>query len=252
MPTSLAAMLALINDNTSGDISAADVRTTIQGLYDWIPATEKYKMGRLAGETAHASDDFFTAYTGYTEQAPTGTVTWAASRGGLSAKFVSVASADIAATLKAVPAAGMPCTIETCIITEAFRAEANNGAGLIFTDGTAATSNIAAFGPMTTAGATGLSVPSGTLTAATSNVTTAGTTPTNYSEVFLRWVWSAANTFELAVSPDGEAWVDFSLTTFSRTFTPTHMGLWVTNWGAATQNVAAFRYFRVYDADLSV
>lgn len=246
-------MLASINDNTSGDISAADVRAVIQALHDWIPATERYKQGRLAGETAHASDDFFSAYSGYTEATPSGTPNWAVSRGGLSSRFVNVASANIAATLKAIPAAGMPTTIETCV-SMTIDGTNNPAVGLLFTNGTGTTATFAGFGIMTASGGgVGWSTPSGTLNSATSGLNAIVGTWTMGSSMFIRLIWSASNTFEVAVSPDGQQWVDFTLTTLARTFTPTHMGFYVTNWNSSTSMQAVtFNYLRVYDADLSV
>jgi hypothetical protein len=59
MPTSLAAMLALINDNTSGDISAADHRATIEGLYEWTG----WNLDIGKPGAADTPDDDFTAGT---------------------------------------------------------------------------------------------------------------------------------------------------------------------------------------------
>lgn len=252
MPTSLADLLTSIQD--AGSNTAAEMRNVITALYDWIPPTEKYRLARLPGETAHSADDFFASYAGYTEQAPSGTATWAATRGGLGCKFNSVASSNVAVAVKAIPAAGVPITIETRL-SMAIDGTSNPSAGIVFTSGTAVGSNFAGFGIMTASGgATGWTTPSGTLNGATSGINGAGVgTWMMGPGTFIRLIWSAANVFEVAVSPDGQLWVDFALTTFSRTFTPTHMGFYVTNWtaGAAVQAVT-FDYLRVYEADLSV
>lgn len=256
MPLSLTAMQALFPDNTAGDISAEDGRDVIGALYDWIPRVEKYRVGRLPGETAHAADDFFTSYSGYTEQTPTGTATWGASRGGLSCKFVSITAADFAATLKAVPAAGVPITIETQFQFPSITT-GNPTVGLLFTDGTATTSNLAGFGPMDSGGTNQVIIPAeGTLTSVTSNIGAPIATliqPLHY----LRVIWKSANTFATTASADGETWVRMNTggsATFTRTFTPTHMGFYVSNWTGsanATQHVV-FNYLRVYEADLSI
>lgn len=254
MPTSLSAMLALVNDNTSGDISAADHRTTIQGLWDWIPPTEKYKMGRQAGETAHAADDFFTSITGYTEVDVTGTTTWSATRGGATVVFAGQSANDFGAFLKAVPVAGVPITIETHVMDTLGQAD-NPTRGLIFTDGTASTSNVAAFGKLVTAGGQNESYQfTGTLTSitATALAGAARQTTMDNGQAFTRFVWKAANTFAWSVSPDSETWTDFGRADLSTTFTPTHMGFFVSAWGATGTQIASFRYLRVYEADLSV
>ena len=248
MPTSLAAMLALFNDNTSGDISAADGRTVIQALYDWIPTDVKFLAGRLPSETAHASDDFFTAYSGYTEQTPTGTATWAAGHGGLGVKFDDQAGNDMAATLKAIPG-GPPLTIQTCwqiaVITGS-----NPGVGLVLSDGTTATSNVAGFGSF---GGFAMATVTGTLTNATTSAQTA-IDRTNLLQGILhvRLVWVSANNFAWAISPDGSNWTDWGVAAFSTSFTPTHMGLWVSTWSNTVPGAAVFRYLRVNESDLSV
>jgi hypothetical protein len=105
---------------------------------------------------------------------------------------------------------------------------------------------------MSGAAQTGISMPTGTLNSTTSGLASLGSTPGTFDRVFLRLIWSAANTYKIAVSTDGEIWTDYSQTTFTRTFTPTHMGFYVTNWGLAVQQQVVFDFLRVYDADLGV
>lgn len=251
MPTSLAAMLALINDNTSGDISAADHRATIQALYDWIPNTQKYLMGRLAGETAHAADDFFTTYSGYTEQTPTGSATWSLGRAGLTVTWNSIGANTMAATLKAVPAAGVPITIETALVA-AMKNSDNSGLGLCFTNGTGSGADVTGIGwVMAAAGAPpSLYKFDGILTAY-------GVTLLHQAVIvlgspqFLRLVWKSANTFGWSISADGELWTDWNTADISNAMTPTHMGFWVINNTVTTRQTALFHYLRAYEADLS-
>lgn len=252
MPTSLAALLALFADNTSGDISAADGRAAIQALYDWIPDTQKYLRGRLAGETAHAADDFFTTYTGYTEQTPTGSATWAAGRSGLTVTWNSVGADDMAITVKAVPAAGVPITIETALVTPMQNVN-NTGLGLVFSDGTGGTANVCAIGYVGAAGAAPLSIYrfTGTLASFSSTLLQSGNIITG-SPHFFRLVWKSANTFGWSISADGELWTDWNFADIARTMTPTHMGFWVINNTSPTRQTALFHYLRVYEADLSV
>lgn len=253
MPTSLAAMLALINDNTSGDISAADVRTVIQGLWDWVPPLEKYKMGRQAGETAHASDDFFTTYSGYTEQTPTGTAVWGVSRAGLSCVMAGQAGNDICAALKAVPAAGVPTTIETWA-SDALSATNNPGWGLIFTNGTASTSSLVGIGKLNDTSTRNLYTFAGTLTSVTATILSGSPRPhaADAGQYPLRLTWASSNTFAWSTSSDTQNWTDFSAGNLTPTLTPTHMGLFATSWGSSETEVASFRYLRVYDANLTV
>lgn len=248
MPDSLATMLASFNDNTSGDISAADGRGIIQALYDWIPPEQKYRMGRLPGETAHADDDFFTAYSGYTEQTPTGSATWAAGRSGLTVAWNSVGAEDMAFTVKAIPAAGVPITIETSFVAEMTN-NANPGLGLVFTDGTGSGANVAGAGIVMTGGNPQMFRFSGTA----GSYGAAGHSP-SATEIphFLRLTWISSNLFGWSISPDGETWTDWSAADFAKTITPTHMGLFVISNNASEPQTALFHYLRVYEADLSV
>lgn len=249
MPLTLAQMLALLPDNTTGLISEEDVRDVVEALYDWIPNDVKYLAGRLPTETAHASDDFFSTYSGYTEQTPTGTATWAAGLGGLAVKFDSQSSNDLAATLKAIPA-GPPLTIQTAWSTAIYQA-ANPGIGLLFTDGTAATSTIAAFGDLSQFGTTSLT---GTLTNASAGGAAANLERLRLHQglIHVRWVWEATNTFSWNISVDGTTWTKLNGGDLTTTITPTHMGLWVSAWSVGNPITAAFRYLRVYEADLSI
>ena len=247
MPLTLAQMHALIADG--GNNTAEDVRDVIEALYDWIPADQKYRRGLLAGESVHASSDFFTSYSGYTEQTVTGTATWAANRSGLGVKFSGQSANDLAATLKAVPS-GPPLTIETswANITDE---SSNPGMGLLLTDGTATTSNIAAFGELSAFGALR---GTGTLTSVTANVAhnNIERERAHQGRLFFRLIWKSANTFAIAVSVDTVNWIDLDASDFTPTITPTHMGLFVTSWSQSKTFTATFDYLRVYEADLSV
>lgn len=249
MPLTLAQMHALLNDNTSGDISAEDARDVVEALFDWIPNSQKFLVGRLPGETAHADDDFFATYSGYTEQTPTGTAVWAAGPGGLGVKFEDQSSNDMAATLKAVPG-GPPLTIQTAWSTAIYQAS-NPGVGLVFTDGTAATSTIAGFGDLSGFGTTTFT---GTLTTATVGGTASALERQRLhgGMVHARWVWEASNTFSWALSVDGANWTKFNSGDLSTTITPTHFGLFVSSWSVADPITAVFHYLRVNEADLSI
>jgi hypothetical protein len=70
--------------------------------------------------------------------------------------------------------------------------------------------------------------------------------------LYLRLVWTAANTWGFAWSPDGVSWTDYNFSTFAATMTPTHFGPWVSSWGQTVPLVASFEYVRVTESDLSV
>ena len=61
--------------------------------------------------------------------------------------------------------------------------------------------------------------------------------------VFLRLVYSAANTFDAYTSVDGISWVAIK-TGFAVTMTPTAVGFFATTWGGATGYTWSVRYFR--------
>lgn len=250
MPTSLAAMLTSINDG--GANTAAEMRAVITALYDWIPPLEKYKMGRLAGETAHASDDFFSTITGYTEVDVTGTTTWSSTRAGATCVFAGQSSNDFSCLLKAIPAAGLPTTIETR--TVATIKEANNPMyGLLFTDGTASTSNLMGVGVVgADTGVPQLYNFSATIGTVTANLMVDTVLSTEIGNPFIRLTCISANNFGWSLSPDSENWTDFAFADLTPTLTPTHMGFFVSSWNGAGNQIASFNYLRVYDADLSV
>lgn len=72
------------------------------------------------------------------------------------------------------------------------------------------------------------------------------------THLYLRLIWTAANTFAVNHSWDGVTWIDSSSSTISDTLTPTHFGVSVSTWGGSTVAYAQFEYVRVYESDLSV
>lgn len=249
MPLTLTQILALLPDNTTGDISEADARDALTAIYNSIPYVDRYRMAYQTGETPHADDDFFTSYSGYTELAVTGSATWAASNNGLSCSFNTQTQNDFAVTLKAMSTGSPPVTIETMFMG-AMSQTNNPGFGMCFTDGVLSTSNGAALGPLSNFGNARFA---GTLTSMSPTALTQHENRYWQQPSLWRLVWRSANTFAWCMSPDGgSTWTDFGQTDFSTTFTPTHLGLWVSSWSQSTKQVATFPYLRVYDADLSV
>lgn len=252
MPLTLAQIDALLADNTAGDISAADMRDVAEALYQWVPVQERYKVGRLVGETVHASDVFpLGTSPGGTAYAISGTGVWTQEDGALSVVFNNQSAGDAAGRGYAISLSA-PVTVETCVDIQ-IPATGVPHVGVCFTDGTAAGSNVAA------AFMTHLSSPafyyySGTLTDINAAfASAAGVMQSTYARFYVRMVWKAANTFNAQWSPSGAAgsWTGFGLADQSKTMTPTHFGPIVTTWGGAEECVATFRYFRVADADLS-
>jgi hypothetical protein len=250
MPLSLAQIQALLADNTTGDISEADARDVATALFNWIPYLDRYRMGRQAGETDHADDDFFTSYSGYTEANVTGSATWAVSNNGLTCYFNSQSANDLSVSLKAITAGGPPITIETMFNGSVLDAN-NPGFGICFTSGTASSSSAFAVGGLANFDNVKMT---GTLTSMTSTAITNIETGFHLSGPTLwRVIWKSADTWAWCISPDGgTTWTDFGESDVASTFTPTHVGFWVTAWGQTTKQVATWAYLRVYEADLSV
>ncbi len=124
--------------------------------------------------------------------------------------------------------------------------------GLMFADGTTASSNAFAIGIYTGAGGFTLAKFVGTLTNMT--VTNIITDLAHHvaSLMRLRLVWTASNTWAWAISSAAGPFTDFSSSTISATLTPTHFGPFVSSWSQAFQSVASFQYVRVNESDLSV
>jgi hypothetical protein len=73
------------------------------------------------------------------------------------------------------------------------------------------------------------------------------------SRLYLRVIWSAANTFKGQFSYDGIMWFDVSTAAWSDTLTPTHFGVTITDWSGTGGGDAHawFEYLRVTESDLS-
>lgn len=204
--------------------------------------------------TAHANDQEFTGTIGGTAVTPTGTVTWTQSRGLLSAKFASQSSLDLAARLYALTPSSAPVTIDTVMRLSAEQAN-NPMAGLVFANGTSDSSNAVGIGFVLVAST--LTVAINSFTGTLTNASAAGAAGSvsaggQVGWIHLRLVWTAANTWAYAWSPDGISYTDLGASTFASTMTPTHFGVFVSSWSAAGPYVASFEYLRVTESDLSV
>lgn len=238
-----------------GNNTAEEVRDNI--VSGWTPGWVRYLDHRLPSETAHDDDDFFTddTKTGITETTVSGTATWTELHGILGVRFDGQTAGDVVVALKDLTPSAAPVTFETAI-TANLTSQNAVSIGLCFTDGTTASDNIALARMNYGNPGTFYRSSAGTLTDYTSDQNGEIATPVGISPLgllYMRIVWTAANSFSVRFSPDGVTWTDFddADADFSKTMTPTHFGAFVTTQGGATENVAGFQYFRIYESDLS-
>ena len=242
--------IAAIDDG--GVNTALEVRTALTSLL--TPAWHRTLYARSG--TPHTDDDEFDdgSLSG-TAVTPTGTVTWAEGGGLLSALFEDVQPSDMASRLWAMTPSTSPVTIETASrLLGSNQTSVFPMSGLVITDGTTTTSNAVAFFRYyeSTKQTHVYEARSGTLTAM-STIEYTGLLYNQASPSYLRLIWSAANTFKVQFSLNGVQWMDDNVGSFAHTITPTHYGVFVSNWATATQeSMADFEYFRVTESDLYV
>lgn len=267
-----------IHDNVAAEISAITEKTTpVSGDLIVIEdsaasnAKKRVQIGNLPGGSggvpadswlgrlfavdgsAHGDDEEFNDTIGGTAVTPTGTATWTQDGHVLSVAFHDIDADDIASRLYALTPSSSPITIETAcrLLSEDVD---HSLVGLVFADGTASTSNVATlyYRNSNTSGP-GFKQRSGTATALTSDEGGADIVVAGSGWVFMRLVWTAANTFDVSVSIDGITWDDFRMSSFSKTMTPTHFGVWVSNFHDtnAHESIGSFEYLRVTETDLS-
>lgn len=210
------------------------------------------------GETVHDYDDEFMAEAvdaGWTEVEPTGTTNWAETgKGRLLADTVSQASSDMSGLVKPLDSLSFPLTIETRI-TPTSDQDNYLMYGMVFSDGTADGSNLVVAMPyINNANFVNVDFRTGTfnnvgaiLGSADQVIHAAG------GGLHQRLIWSAANLWKFQYSMDGQQWLDVNGgTAQARTLTPTHFGLSISTWGSGVKRMAAYEYFRVTEADLSL
>lgn len=210
--------------------AAAAVKDLAYARYNTSPVTadDEFNDGSIAS-----------AWTN--DVAPTGSATWTEAGDILSAKFSGIASNDAVCKLK-------PITIsQGGYIETAMRllgpASGNFAmAGLVLCDGTTVNANAVAAFVYTNTYQLSYAYLSGTLT----NMVSSGGVGLGLlgPNMFTRLTWQAANTWRMELSPDGISWTPLAAADKSFTLTPTHMGLFVTNWGTGNVDVASFEYFR--------
>lgn len=192
-----AALLAEMADG--GDNTAEEVRNGIVSM--WTPDWVRHLNHRLPDETPHTDDDFFTSDTSadYTEITPTGTADWGISNGLLGAIVDDQATGDVAGFLKEITSASAPMTIEARITAWVPWVD-NPHFGIVFTDGVAATSNLAGVGLLgsdASGQAGGVFWTSGTFTVGSTGTALTFAQGHGQFTVYLRVIWKSANTWQI-------------------------------------------------------
>ncbi len=225
MTLTLAQMLALLPDNTTGDITAQDLRDVVTALNG--PAWMNHLARR--SDTPHADDDEFddgVLDAAWTTVTVSGSQTLTEARGVLSIKATgTITSTHCNALLK-------PYAIQTGEAVEvAFKAVCFTSHGIYFgpliTNGTSAGSNMAwaPYFRQTTDPLSYMYKPSGTALLNATGVTADGNSfNLTRDKLYVRLIYVSANTWQNSFSMDGVSWYD-QTSTFTQTFTPSHIGI---------------------------
>ncbi len=205
---------------------------------------------RPSSEAVHADDQEFNGALDGTEVHVTGTRTWKQDLGALAVRFDNVAAQDVVARVWALTPSSPPVTIDT-VLNTTLRDENFHQAGILFSNGTASSSNLVLAGIHENAA---VIINRGTFTTIeNTELASAGMPLWSPTPIYFRLVWTAANTWQMLVSPDGLLFTDFATGDQSFTMSPTHIGVYATNWNASgTPAVASWEYLRVTEADLSL
>lgn len=200
--------------------------------------------GPGGGQDDEFDDD--TVAGAWTTVAPTGTATLSESGDVMSLLLEGQSTSDLAAAVKAISGTpSAPTTIEVALRWLSLSLVVFSG--LVFSNGTSATSNAIFAGYVQSSGNPRIAFREGTFT----NLATETEIDTGPSSgdgavwspwLHMKMIWSAANTFQLEISPDGVSWLTFASRTFS--LTPTHYGIAGSTWGGNDQIITA-EYFRV-------
>lgn len=224
--------LATILDNLGDgeDNTAEDVRDAILSSYILLPdhpsaldAEDIYWQGDAAGMTTVTV---------------TGSQTLTERVGRLSALFSGQASNDYNCLLRA-RTFSIGDSFAVPVDLMAYTAT-NVNAGIIFTDGTASTSNgiAAALSWVAGEGTCRVYTRAGTLTNFATLSTLRAMKP--MSHLWMRLTYQAANTWRKQVSIDGVSWSTLGIADASSTLTPTHVGVVWSVDGGATEGAASF------------
>lgn len=227
-----AEMNTLLADNTTGDISAQDMRDVIKGL--WRRQIAPYTVDNAADVYWENNLGDFTTVT------VTGSQTITEREGVLSVMFQDQATQDLNCVLKAHTfAVGDSFAVRIKMFE--LTVEDFCMAALVFADGTTSAANaIAAFAYFQSTGSGGILQPrEGTLTAmATADVTTAWNPQLPIADgIYIRLTYQAANTWRTTWSIDGVNFLTLNQADSTFTLTPTHFGVGWSSWAGATDNI---------------
>lgn len=229
MPLTIAQMLALLPDNTAGDIGADDVRDVTEALFDKV-------VSRGAGADDINWDGSDVA--SMTTVTVTGTQTPTESDGLLSVAFSGQSAEDLNCLLTPVAVAiGDACLTSIRLLSPTQGAAYT--VGVVLTDGTAGTSNAVFYGWDTFTGIRVLHR-EGTLTNMAVSDWQIGAFPLLNDRLWIRVEREATNTFRGWFSPDGISWTTTGKADASFTLTPTHAGICWSAYGNADTAVATF------------
>lgn len=233
MPLTLAQMLALLPDNTAGDISAADARNVVTAIV---------RGQRAPYSVDDAADVWWEGNIGdFTTVTITGTQTVTEKDGFLAVEYSGQSSLDRNGVLKSRSfSVGDSFAVRIRFLGPAGQYSLQ---GLTFTDGTADTSNMIEVVVYTSnSNDASVAFHHGTLT----NVSTSAWgnalkahAPWN-DGVYLRLTYSASNSFLGEASPDGVNWTSFGNAATAKTMTPTHFGLVWGKEGGANESLVSF------------
>jgi len=219
----LSALQTLLADNTSGDVSQQDLRDFLESSYP--------HLGTHEGSTDDIVWDGDLA--GMTTQTVSGTATWTEARGRVSVVVNGQTADDSASVLSAFTfGTGDEWVVPVYGAMSMAATSGNLSAGIVFSDGTATSSN-AVFGHIQLAQTASVTVTElgvgrhGTLTDHSTApwVSDGYLAPAAGNPVFIKLKYSASNTFQLSFSPDGITYSAFGESDISKTMTPTHVGV---------------------------
>jgi len=238
-----------LGDGTNDSILYDDTEDRFELEFDGvvrahIKASQAAHDG-IAEDGGHADDQEFDGSIGGTAVTPTGTVTWTQSRSRLSVIYEDVNPADMACRLYSLTSPSAGLVVETCF-SRMHDDVSNPMVGIILTDGTSTGSNAQALSCYWTAGGIHYTLReyAGTITNMVAGLQ--ASLITFGEKIYMRLEWVSSNTFAVYVSPDGISWSKMGIADNSLTLTPTHMGVFVSNWDSTSSGeaMASFEYLR--------
>lgn len=205
------------------------------------PVNDKTSTNTL---TDHFDDDSLAA--DWTQVTPSGTVTWTEAKDVLSAKYKNQLTSDCVGLVKTIGALSFPIVLTTAI--RCLGVPNFNMSGLLFSNGTTASSTIVWAMPHQDTGAGFVhSFRTGTFGTVGTTIVTERRAALIGGWLYQRLIWRAVNTWSLEISPDGVSWTEYANGNETISMTPTHFGFGVSSWGSAFDQIATFEYFDVTD-----